>query len=66
MKNEISHNWNDESLEAKARWFKSLSLSERMEVMVAFTDLLFSLNPNIVEQKNAQPVKGRIQVISRT
>jgi hypothetical protein len=27
----ISHDWNDEILEAKARWFQSLTLQERMD-----------------------------------
>ncbi len=32
----ISHDRNEETPEAKARWFQSLSLSERMELLCAF------------------------------
>jgi hypothetical protein len=56
----ISHDRQEETLEAKARWFQSLSLSERMELLCAFTDLILASNPKIVEQKDAQPVKTRM------
>jgi hypothetical protein len=61
----ISHNLSDETIEAKARWFQSLSLSERMDMLCAFTDLALSANPALQERKHAQPVAGRVQVLSR-
>ncbi len=64
MNQQISHDRQDESIEAKARWFKSLSLSERMEVLCTFTDLALSLNPKLAEKKDVQQVTGRIQVLS--
>jgi hypothetical protein len=60
----VTHDRSEESLEAKARWFQSLSLSERMDMLCAFTDLALSVNPTLQEQKHAQPVAGRIQVLS--
>ena len=63
MDKSVSHDRNDESAEAKARWFRSLALSERMEMLCSFTDLALSANPGLQEQKNAQPVTGRIQVL---
>ncbi|MEA3338993.1 MAG: hypothetical protein U9R15_03410 [Chloroflexota bacterium] len=60
----ISHDRSEESLEAKARWFQSLSIKERMGLLCAFTDLILALNPDIVEQKDAQPVAGRVLVLS--
>jgi hypothetical protein len=61
----ISHSRSDETIEAKARWFQSLSLSERMDMLCAFTDLALSANPALQERKpHAQPVAGRIQVLS--
>jgi hypothetical protein len=51
-------------MEAKARWFASLPLSERMDMLCDFTDLALTVNPRLQEQKDAQPVAGRIQVIS--
>jgi hypothetical protein len=59
----ISHSRSDETIEAKARWFRSLSLSERMDMLCAFTDLALSVNPALQESKHAQPVAGRIQVL---
>ena len=60
----ISPDRRDETPEAKARWFQSLSLTERMELLCLFTDLILSNNPEIVEQKRAQPIAGRIRVLS--
>ena len=61
----VSHDLQDESLEAKARWFKSLSLEERMEVFVAFTNLILENNPDIVKQKYVRPASERVRVISK-
>lgn len=63
----ISHDLREESPEAKARWFQSLSLSERMDLLCAFTDLILSLNPKIVDRKqDAQPASGRVLVLTQT
>ena len=59
----ISHDRQEETPEAKARWFQSLSLEERMELLCAYTDLILSNNPEIMKQKDAQPVEGRVLVI---
>jgi len=61
----ISHNRDDESIEAKARWFQSLSMQERMEVFCEFTDLLLELNPKLAELKDAQPIEGCVQVLRK-
>lgn len=64
MTGSVSHDITDESLEAKARWFQSLSLEERMDVFVAFTNLILENNPEIVKNKLLPPPSDRIQVIS--
>lgn len=61
----ISHTRQEETPEAKARWFQSLPLSERMELLCMFTDMILSANPRMMEQKDAQPVAGRIRVLSK-
>ena len=66
MKKAVSHDRNEETMEAKVRWFQSLSLSERMEMLCSFTDLALSLNPNLPDLKDAQQAKGRIQIITKT
>lgn len=62
----VTHARSEETIEAKAQWFRSLPLSERMDMFCSFTDLALSVNPALQERKDAQPVAGRIQVISRT
>ena len=60
----VSHDRGEETLEAKARWFHSLPMSERMEMLCAFTDLALTAKPDLMERKDAQPSAGRIQVLS--
>jgi hypothetical protein len=62
----LSHDWQEETIEAKARWFQSLSLAERMDLLCWFTDLILTTNPRIMEQKDAQPIEGRIRVLTAT
>lgn len=61
----ISHDFLDETPEAKARWFGSLSLAERMDHLVAFTDLALEVNPGIADKRDAQPVEGRVRVLTQ-
>ncbi len=60
----VSHDRRQETPEAKARWFQSLSLTERMDLLCEFTDLILENNPEIVHAKDAQPIPGRVQVLS--
>jgi hypothetical protein len=66
MNRAVFHDRQQETIEAKARWFQSLPLSERMELLCTFTDLILTVNPKILEHKDAQPIEGRIRVVSRT
>jgi hypothetical protein len=60
----ISHDINDESIEAKVRWFRALSMSERMEMLCNYTNLALELNPDLAEKKDAQSTKGRVRILS--
>jgi hypothetical protein len=60
----VSHDRADESPEAKARWFQSLPLEERMTMFCSLVDLALRNNPELAERKNAQPTQGRIRVLS--
>lgn len=60
----IRHDREQESIEAKTRWFRSLSMTERMEILCCFTDLALSVNPRLKDRTRAQPIAGRIQVLS--
>ncbi|MBC8181904.1 hypothetical protein H8E88_12360 [candidate division KSB1 bacterium] len=65
MKKNISHSRDKETIEAKAKWFQSLSLEERMDIFCQFTDLILENNPNIVKKKYAKPTIGRIQIVRK-
>lgn len=61
----VSHSFADESIEAKTQWFQSLSLEERMNLLVTFTNLILQNNPGIAEKKHARPASDRIRVLSK-
>ena len=62
----ISHNRTEESPEQKARWFQSLPVSDRMDLLCEFTDLILENNPAIKDKGCVEPIKGRIQVLSKS
>lgn len=64
MVGSISHDREEETLEAKTRWFQSLTLAERMDYLCAITDLILENNPNAMRMKNAEPTARRIRVLT--
>lgn len=64
MQPTISHSIQEETPEAKARWFQSLSIEERMELLCSYTNLILAMNPRIVESKDARPITDRICVLT--
>ena len=62
----VTHDRQEETIEAKTLWFRSLTLAERMDMLCAFTELLLLTNPKIVEQRDAEPVEGRVLVLTTT
>jgi hypothetical protein len=65
MRESISHSFADESIEAKAKWFRSLSIEDRMKMFVAFTNLILENNPEIAKKKHVRPASDRIRVLSK-
>jgi len=63
MKATISHGWEAETPEAKARWFQSLSVEERLNVFFAFADLALAVRPDLREKKRARRTHGRVRVL---
>jgi hypothetical protein len=59
----VSHDRSEETPEAKARWFQSLSLAERMEMLCWFTNLALSANPDLADRKDARPARGRVRIL---
>lgn len=67
MRFSISHDRDEETLEAKARWFQSLTREERMDVFCFYTDLILENNPDIVDKKqDVESTSGRVQVLSES
>jgi hypothetical protein len=64
MTGSVSHDIRDENMEAKARWFQSLSLEERMDLFVAFTSLILENDPDVVKKKHLPLSSDRVRVIS--
>lgn len=60
----LSHTRADETMEAKTRWFRSLSLQERMELLCEFTDLALTARPDLPRIKDVEPLDGRVRVLS--
>ncbi len=58
-----SHDWEQESDRAKARWFQSLTREERMDYLCVITDLILENNPGIADVKcRAQSAAGQVFV----
>jgi hypothetical protein len=60
----VSHDREKETPEAKARWFQSLSLEERMDYLCAITDLILENNPTAAARRYAQPTSRRVRVLT--
>jgi hypothetical protein len=60
----VTHDRTEETIECKTLWFRSLTLAERMDMLCAFTEFLLMTNPKIVEQRDAQPIEGRVLVLT--
>jgi hypothetical protein len=54
----------EETPEAKARWFQSLSMQERMDLLCEYTDLIFAVNPHIADAKNAEQTGSHIRILT--
>jgi hypothetical protein len=65
MKESVSHSFADESVAAKAKWFRGLSIEERMHVFVAFTRLILENNPEVAKKKHVRPASNRVRVLSK-
>lgn len=60
----VSHEWGEETPEAKARWFRALGMADRMQIFCDLTDLALSIHPSLPEKQRAEPTAGRIQIIA--
>lgn len=65
MKPSISRGWSEETPEAKARWFQSLTVNERLAIFCELSEMVIHANPKLLDAKHVEPVPGRIQVLER-
>ena len=55
----VHHGWEHETIEAKARWFQSLSAEDRLDLLWEFMEMIRSASPSLLEKRNAeQSAKG--------
>lgn len=66
MERKVLHDFQAETIEEKTRWFRSLTVQERANNLVMFTEMALALNPKLGMKKDAQPAKGRVLVLSKT
>ena len=59
----ISHDREEETLEAKARWIQSLSMTERLDLLSDLSEFLVSIKPELAQRKHAQPIPGRVCIL---
>lgn len=64
MKYSVSHDLAaEETPEAKARWFQSLTLEERMDLLVEYTNLILSINPEVAKHRHDRSRDEGFQVL---
>ncbi len=65
MKPYISHDWNEETIESKARWFQSLTDEQRMDYLCEFTDFVLDFNPKLLERRDAESTRRGLLVLRK-
>ncbi len=61
----ISHSFAEETPQGKAKWFQTLSIEERMEMLCTFTDFILSMNPTIADRRDAESTATRIRILTK-
>ena len=52
-----------ESLIAKARWFRTLTVEERLEYVCEMADFILENQPDLARRRDAQAFTGRVRVL---
>jgi hypothetical protein len=55
----VSHHREEETPEAKARWFQSLTVPERLELFEEVTELALEQNPELIRESDAESPSQR-------
>jgi len=62
----VSYDIKDESIEAKVKWFKSLTIQERYQNFCDYIELALLLNPKLAEKKIDKSPSGSVRVLRKT
>ena len=67
MRGQVLTSFEAETLEAKARWFRSLTMEERARIFSEWHEFALALNPRIAEEKNRHvpQSQGRVCVLRK-
>ncbi|MCP4350149.1 MAG: hypothetical protein GY795_32130 [Desulfobacterales bacterium] len=66
MKLRLSHEFIDESLTEKARWFAGLTVEERMAWLDEWTEIILQNNPRVLEKfHDDSSFKGTVRVLRK-
>ena len=60
----IATGWEQETLEAKAEWFRTLSPAERYDHMLRSLRFLCKLNPGLLERDDDRRASASVRVIT--
>jgi len=63
MRHGISHDFADHSIEAKALWFRELSMEERLALACEMGELAVSQHPDMPERRHAPTVRPGARVL---
>jgi hypothetical protein len=64
MKKAIRYEGSDDSIEAKARWFQSLTVEERMQWLDETVEAALATNPELAHQDHGFPANCRVRVVT--
>ena len=60
---EVLRGFEHETIEAKARWFRGLTMEERLRAFDAFYQLATKLNPKLLEGADAATATASVRVL---
>ncbi|MFB3894122.1 MAG: hypothetical protein ACE15C_19130 [Phycisphaerae bacterium] len=66
MKFSVSHDWSEETPEAKAQWFQSLTVEKRMAIFTEITEMALAINPDVTKKKSVtyrELAEGKVRIL---
>lgn len=63
VRGEVAHGFEHETIEAKAAWFRTLTVQERLAALSAMYELAVALNPKLREGRDAARPQASVRVL---